>query len=137
MVDIIEKAKQIRATVEKLAQKLEDKDALENIILFPTWNGQSVLYEEGEKVRFEDKLYRVLTSHTSQPDWSPAAAPSLFAQVLVSEDGTPLPWVQPTSTNPYSTGDRVIFDNKIYESVIDNNVWSPADYPMGWKEITE
>lgn len=137
MENVIEKARELRATVEKLAQKLDDKDALENVALFPQWNGQSKVYEEGEKVKYNDKLYRVLMTHTSQSQWDPVDAPSLFAQIIVSQDGTPLPWVQPTSTNPYSKGDKVIFEDKIYESLIDNNVWSPADYPMGWQEITE
>lgn len=137
MINVIEKARELRATVEKLAQTLDDENALENIELFPKWSGASVQYEEGQKVKYEDTLYRVLTTHTSQSDWNPVDAPSLFAQVLVSQDGEPLPWVQPSSTNPYNTGDRVIFNDKVYESLIDNNVWSPADYPMGWKEITE
>jgi hypothetical protein len=33
-------------------------------------------------------------------------------------------------------GDRVSFDGKIYESAIDNNIWSPAAYPAGWQEIS-
>lgn len=137
MIDVIEKARELRATVEKLAQTLDDEKSLENIELFPKWSGLSVQYEQGQKVKYEGVLYRVLASHTSQAEWTPADAPSLFAQVLVSPDGEPLPWVQPTSTNPYSKGDKVIFEGKIYESTIDNNVWSPADYPMGWQEITE
>ena len=31
----------------------------------------------------------------------------------------------------------VKYDGKIYESTINNNIWSPVDYPAGWKEITE
>ena len=37
----------------------------------------------------------------------------------------------------YNTGDRVRFEGAIYESLIDGNVWSPADYPAGWKLIEE
>jgi hypothetical protein len=32
-------------------------------------------------------------------------------------------------------GDKVSFEGKNYESLINNNVWSPAVYPAGWKEI--
>ena len=48
---------------------------------------------------------------------------------------TILEWKQPSSTNPYMKGDKVIFEGKTYESLIDNNVWSPAAYPAGWKNI--
>jgi hypothetical protein len=33
--------------------------------------------------------------------------------------------------------DYVIFENAIYKSLIDNNSWSPADYPAGWEIVAE
>ena len=53
------------------------------------------------------------------------------------ETGEILEWGQPDSTNAYSIGDKVLFEGATYESLIDNNVWSPADYPAGWNLITE
>lgn len=32
-------------------------------------------------------------------------------------------------------GDKVLFNGQTYESIINNNTWSPADYPQGWKLI--
>lgn len=104
---------------------------------FPEWDSNGHSYAVGDRVVYDGTLYKVLQAHTSQSDWTPEAAPSLFAKVLTSTTGEPLPWEQPDSTNPYMTGDRVIFDGKVYESTQDNNVWSPADYPAGWKEVTE
>ena len=26
-------------------------------------------------------------------------------------------------------------DNKVYTSLIDNNVWEPTSYPAGWKQV--
>ena len=65
------------------------------------------------------------------------AAPSLWAKVLIPDENVIPEWEQPDSTNPYMIGDKVSFDGKVYESVIDNNIWSPAAYPAGWKEIPE
>lgn len=47
------------------------------------------------------------------------------------EDAIP-EWAQPDSTNPYMMGDLVTFQGSVYESLIDNNIWSPSDYPQGW-----
>lgn len=44
-------------------------------------------------------------------------------------------FAQPTAENPYSLGDRVIFEGQVWESTLDGNVWSPADYPQGWQLI--
>lgn len=47
-------------------------------------------------------------------------------------------WVQPLGGHDaYKTGDRVMYQGKIYESTIDWNVWAPDVYPAGWKEIIE
>ena len=67
---------------------------------------------------------------------SDLAAPSLFAKVINETiDGSIPEFEQPDSTNPYMKGDKVIFNGKVYESLIDNNVYSPEAYPAGWKEI--
>lgn len=41
------------------------------------------------------------------------------------------------STSPYNKGDCCIGinDNYIYKSLIDNNVFSPTDYPAGWEKV--
>lgn len=45
-------------------------------------------------------------------------------------------WTQPLGAHDaYAAGARVLFADKVWESVIDNNVWSPAVYPQGWKEV--
>jgi hypothetical protein len=33
------------------------------------------------------------------------------------------------------TGDKVIYNGQTYQSVIDNNIWSPEAYPAGWTLI--
>ena len=105
--------------------------------VFPHWSGNSKEYVVDDKVLYNDVLYKVLQNHTSQGNWTPEAAPSLFAKVLTSTTGEILEWEQPDSTNPYMKGDKVKYNGKIYESVIDNNVWSPDGYPQGWKLIEE
>lgn len=47
-------------------------------------------------------------------------------------------FVQPTGEHDaYQTGDIVKYNGQLYESTIDNNVWSPDTYPQGWKLYTE
>lgn len=124
-------------------QTLPDEQALLVPSVFPLWQ-VDVAYEVGFKVRHKDILYKVLQAHTSQADWTPDVAVSLFAKVLTEPVVDPetgeidIPkWEQPDSTNPYMTGDKVNYDGVIYESTIDNNIWSPADYPAGWKVVEE
>ena len=118
-----------------LADNLTDEQAVQVPLIFEAWQ-VGVNYKVGKKLVYEEVLYKVLQDHTSQETWTPKDAPSLFARVLVDDGGAVLDWVQPDSTNPYMKGDRVKFEGKIYESLIDSNVWSPTAYPAGCKEIS-
>ena len=115
---------------------IEDEVALVIPEVFPVWSGNSVEYKKDERVTYNGVLYKVITAHTSQESWTPTDAPSLFVKVIVQE-GEILEWEQPTAENAYKKGDKVRFKGKVYESLIDNNVWSPEGYPAGWREIVE
>lgn len=95
-----------------------------------------ISYSVGRYITHNDILYKVLIEHTSQDTWTPDVSPSLFAKVLIDPSGETIPeWVRPDSTNAYMIGDKVIFEGSTYESIIDNNIWSPTEYPAGWKQI--
>lgn len=137
MSQITDKAKKLRTTIEILAENLDDEAAIDAVELFPNWS-VCVEYAKDERVRYNGVLYKVLQSHTSQADWTPDTASSLFARVLIPVPEEIPVWEQPDSTNPYMKGDKVHYptaDDDIYESTIDNNVWSPVDYPDGWKIV--
>jgi len=131
---LLELAQKLRPYIEKAALSLSDEDALEAINLFPSWISAKS-YVKDERVIFEGTLYKCLQAHTSQDGWTPTAAPSLWAKVLIPDENTIPQWEQPDSTNAYMKGDKIIFNDLIYESLIDNNVWSPAAYPAGWKLV--
>ena len=202
----IQAAAQMRRALQMFAASLGEEDALIIASVYPEWDGNSKAYKTGEWVKYgEDaigdaRLYQVLQDHTSQPQWTPDTATSLYKRVGVSADGTPK-WVQPVGAtdaynkgdvvehngakwvsdidanvwepgvygwtkqgdqqpaepetpdtptddikdfvhptgahDAYGKGDKVRFNGKVYESVIDNNAYSPSEYPAGWKEITE
>lgn len=129
------RAQTLRTAIESLADNLDDEHAVELPELFPEWSGDGVDYGTGKRLFRNGTLYKVLPpGHTSQPDWTPEDAPSLFAEVLAGQEGTEIgEWTQPDSTNPYMTGNRVYYNGILYESIIDNNVWAPDIY--GWIEI--
>lgn len=127
----------IRLAVKQARQITDDAEALEVKYLYKEFEAQIGRdLAVGEFIQYNDKLYKVLQAHTVQANWTPEDAPSLFAEVLTDPSGeTILEWKQPDSTNAYMKGDKVIYEGVVYESLIDNNVWSPAAYPAGWKQI--
>ena len=129
---LVELARKLRPYIEKAAISLSDEDALEAVQLFPNWNEEGE-YEKDMRVLYEGILYRCLQTHIAQAAWTPVAAPSLWAKVLIPDENVIPEWEQPDSTNPYKKGDRVSYNGKIWESTIDGNVWAPGVY--GWNEV--
>jgi len=130
-----EEATEIRSALDEMLSTIPDENVEAVMVLFPQWK-EDVAYVVGQRVRYGNNVYKVLQAHTSQADWKPDVAPSLFAALLVDEETNEVQeWAQPDSTNAYTTGDRVIFEGVVYESVIDNNTWSPSGYPAGWTVV--
>lgn len=128
----LEEAKAIIDALVTLRNSAADEQALKASALYPKWK-VGTAYQKDERVLHNDILYKVLTDHTSQADWTPDAAPSLFAKILIPDKNVIPEWEQPESTNPYSKGDKVTHNGKTWQSTIDSNVWEPGVY--GWEEI--
>ena len=92
----------------------------------------SVAYAAGDRVLYNDLLYKVLQAHTSQSDWTPDTAVSLF--VRVDDPGEEWPeWRQPTGAqDAYAKDAKVSHNGKHWTSDVDANVWEPGAY--GWTE---
>ena len=140
--EIIKTKQQLKADdqlkcLKMFAETLSDEQALKVPLIFDEFEtGKG--YEVGKRILYQDVLYKVITSHTSQETWTPDVSPSLFAPIINETiDGSIPEWKQPDSTNAYMTGDRVIFEEKEYESLVDNNVWSPSANPSGWQLVEE
>ena len=126
------KALQLRKLIEQTAVNLTDEEALTGIELFPKWN-ESASYEQGDRVRYNDTLYKCLQSHTAQSDWKPSEAVSLW--VRVDDPSIEFPaWIQPTGAHDaYAKGAKVSHKGKHWVSDIDANVYEPSEY--GWTEV--
>lgn len=119
----------------------EAQQVITNIMdLFEPWEpGQNYLTDT--ILNHGDRIYKVLQDHTSQADWVPDEAHSLYVDITTrqigEETGEVQEWEQPSSVNPYMMNDKVKYNGNVYKSTIDINVWSPSDYPQGWEMIEE
>ena len=128
----LEETRILREAMDVAMKILTDEQALHAVAIYPLWRSDGE-YQKDDRVRYNNVLYKCLTAHTAQPSWTPTDAPSLWAKVLVSDTGEPLPWEQPDSTNPYMKGDKVTHNGQTWVSTIDNNVWEPGVY--GWEVV--
>ena len=128
-----------KLSYESVLAQATDEDAYVMRYLYDMWEADTE-YKTGDRKRHGDNLYKCLQNHTSQAEWTPEAAPSLWAKILPGQEGTAVgEWVQPESTNPYNKGDKVTHNGKTWESLVDGNVWEPGAQGSEslWKEVIE
>ena len=126
----IERARLLRSKLEYMATSLKDADALTTVEFFPKWE-VGVSYNNNDRIRYNNILYKCVQAHTSQSDWAPDITPALWTKVSVEEFPE---WVQPTGSQDASNvGDKVSHNEKHWTSTVDANVWEPGVY--GWEEI--
>lgn len=121
---------------DKLLPKLSDKEAYSIKELYPEFE-IGIVYKVGDRIMYNGKFYKVISEHTSQADWTPDAAVSLFVEI--SDPSIEYPeFKQPTSTETaYMKGDKITFNGAKYISLVDYNVYSPTDYPKNWQLVDE
>lgn len=142
MMNKKQKALELRKALQLFLATLDVDAESEKILSVPSVFPK---YEVGKKYRAKEvfqygensvgdaQLYMVLQEHTSAEEWTPDTATSLYKKIGVSEEGIP-DWAQPLgSSDAYMKGDIVMYKGIKYRSTIDNNVWSPEEYPNGWE----
>lgn len=84
--EVVDKIKQL---LQEQVKQQTDEEALENIELFPTWQSKiGVQVSQGDRLYYDDKLFKVLQTHTPQNEWRPDTTASLYVQVVADDAGT-------------------------------------------------
>jgi len=102
------------------------------------WSADGGYLTAGSVVIYDGYTWQVIQTHKPQVGWEPDKVPALFRRLAAIDEppDTVTEWVKPTGGHDaYQTGDKVTYQGKVYESLINANVWSPTEYAAGWKEV--
>lgn len=128
----VEMARRLRPIIIDASKSLPDDEAYNAPELFPVWIAEGHAYAKDDRIQYESKLYKCLQAHTSQADWKPDTAVSLWVEVPDPAIEWP-EWKQPAGAHDaYNKGDKVSHLDKHWISDIDANVYEPSVY--GWTE---
>lgn len=112
--------------------QIDAATAAEHADLFAPW-AYPINYKVGNIRRYGGALYKCVQDHTSQADWTPDTASSLWAITADPAEEWPA-WSQPVGAHDaYSAGAKVSHQEKYWISDQDGNVWEPGVY--GWTEV--
>lgn len=83
----VQRAAELRPVIEEAAASLPDSEAAEAVELFPAWV-VGIAVAEGERMSYGGRLYKCVSAHTTQEDWTPDKTPALWAVVDATHAGT-------------------------------------------------
>ena len=120
-----------RLTVSPLivAGDVDQRDVGDLKGLYADW-AVGVAYGVGDLCVYEDVLYEVIQAHTSQSDWTPVAAASLFKRHHSYGDE----FRHPTGSHDvYMLDEVVTYNGVLWRNTSDNNAYAPGVW--GWVEV--
>ena len=115
----------VNQTVNTL--EVDDNTALRMREFYPMWEVGKA-YTVGFKVQYGGKLYKVTTAHTSQADWTPDVAVTLFTRIDENHAGTeddPIPY---NGNMALESGKYYMQDYAIYKCIRDTG--NPVYHPL-------
>ena len=136
--------KRVDAIIGKVTNRINEvpmtiEESLELAAYFPKWEAEKAM-PLGYKVSYEGSLFEVIQPHTSQVDWTPREAKSLFKVVQIEADGTEDDVIQWEQGMVLEAG-KFYFDNGVkYKCIRDsgNALWYSLDVLVGnYVEIVE
>ena len=127
-------ALKIRANIETGVQSLDDKTASEAPMLFPRLKQDGSLVRAGTRICHNGEIKKATVDLWDTVDNSPDKATTLW-ETLDYKDGYRIIPSVITVTGAFAKGERGWWNGKLYESKVENNVYTPEQYADNWTEV--
>ena len=130
------RAIQLRAVIEQAAQTLDEKTISEAPELCRTLKQDGSIVRAGTRINWNGTIKKAAVDLWGTEANDPDHAPSLWADIAYRDGYRIIPETI-TVTTAFSKGEKGWWtDGKLYESKVDSNVYTPAQYADNWKEIS-
>ena len=130
------RAIQLRAVIEQAAQTLDEKTISEAPELCRALKQDGSLVRAGTRINWNGTIKKSAVDIWDTEANDPDHAPSLWADIDYRDGYRIIPETI-TVTTAFSKGEKGWWtDGKLYESKVDSNVYTPAQYADNWKEIS-
>lgn len=127
-------AERKRPLIEKATSVLDDKTASEVVELYPTLTEDGALVKSGTRINWNGVLKRAAANLWDTAENNPDNAPVLWEDILY-RDGYRIIPATITAGLKFSLGEKGWWGDVLYESALEANVYTPEQYPDGWKIV--
>lgn len=96
-----------------------------------TKSEENYLIKAGTRINWNGTLKRAAVDLWDTEENNPDNAPALWEDIMYKDGIRVIPEVITVGT-AFAKDEQGWWNNILYKSLIDNNVWTPEQYPEGW-----
>lgn len=120
--------------LKKLRESLTDQQASIAAEVYPTVNYDGQLISAGTRINWKGTIKRAAVDLWDTEENSPDNAPPLWESLDYKEGYRIIPSTLTVGT-AFAMNEYGWWGDVLYKSLIDNNIWTPAEYATGWEKI--
>ena len=128
-------ARTLRSLITQGAQSLTDAQVSTAPEVLPRLTYDGSLISSGTRINWNGSIKRAAVDLWDTEANDPDHAPTMWEDVLYRDGYRIIPETITVGLQ-FSSGELGWWDGKLYRSLRDANVWTPADYPAGWEEVS-
>jgi hypothetical protein len=130
-MSIIDRARKLRSIIEKTMANIDDKTASEAVEFLPALKYDNSLIAAGTRINWGGQLKRASTNLWDTSENNPDNAPTLWEDVLYKDGIRIIPTII-TSGTAFALDELGWWNNTLYRSLMNANVYTPDQYTAGW-----
>lgn len=134
MSEYINKARKLRPYIVQASASLDDASASNAAELFPTLKQDGSLVRAGTRINWHGTIKRAAVDLWDTEANDPEEAPHLWEDIAYKQGYRIIPETI-TAGTAFAKDECGWWGDVLYKSLLDANVYTPAQYPAGWETI--
>ena len=126
-------AQKLVADIVKLREAATDAQASLTVSVYPTLKQDSSLIKSGTRINHNGMIIRAAVDLYDTETNSPENAPTLWEALNYKDGYRIIPEVITVGT-AFSKGELGWWNDELYESLVDSNVYTPSQYAPNWSK---
>ena len=126
-------AQKLIADIVKLRESATDAQASSAVSVYPTLKQDGSLIKSGTRINYNGTIIRAAVDLYDTETNSPENAPVLWETLNYKNGYRIIPEVITVGT-AFSKGELGWWNDELYESLVDSNVYTPAQYAPNWSK---
>lgn len=126
-------AQKLIADIVKLRESAADAQASLAVSVYPTLKQDGSLIKSGTRINYNGMIIRAAVDLYDTETNSPENAPTLWEALNYKDGYRIIPEVITVGT-AFSKGELGWWNDELYESLVDSNVYTPDQYAPNWSK---